>query len=347
MKILAAASSRYCTVLLIIIFMLSSCNKSDEYHEPTATNTPPIAAFTFSPDSGDIQTTFHFDASTSSDIEDITAVLLVRWDWQNDGIWDTDWSTDKELNHIFDQEGSYDVSLEVKDTGALGDATENNVEVSDTGISDVCSGITTITYGGQIYNTVEIGLQCWLKENLNIGIMVDGDVEQQNNSIIEKYCYDNNTSNCDEYGGLYQWDEMMQYITGEGAQGICPQGWHIPSDDDWKVLEGTVDSMYDFDDPVWNNMSYRGFDAGKNLKSTNGWFENGNGTDVFGFTSRPGGFRQNNHIFSNLSMRALFASSSEINSENAWIRYIIHDNDGVNRNDGNKLHGFSVRCLMD
>jgi len=76
-----------------------------------------------------------------------------------------------------------------------------------------CPGIPTVTYQGQVYNTVLIGSQCWLKENLNVGTMINGSQNQTNNSTIEKYCYDNDPANCDEYGGLYQWDEMMQYTT--------------------------------------------------------------------------------------------------------------------------------------
>src|SRR5680860_564302 len=92
-------------------------------------------------------------------------------------------------------------------------------------------------------NWLAIGVQAWAKANLNVGTMVPGTLggsnttNQTNNSIIEKYCYQNNPANCTTYGGLYQWNEAMQYVTTEGAQGICPAGSHIPSDNDWKILE--------------------------------------------------------------------------------------------------------------
>ena len=60
--------------------------------------------------------------------------------------------------------------------------------------------------------------------------------EMTNNGIIEKYCYDNDPVNCATYGGLYQWDEMMQYTTQQGTQGICPAGWHLPTDAEWTIL---------------------------------------------------------------------------------------------------------------
>jgi len=75
-----------------------------------------------------------------------------------------------------------------------------------------------------------------MKENLNVGTMVMGDSSHSNNGIIEKHCYNNDTSNCDTYGGLYQWNEMMQYDTTAGVQGICPAGWHIPHNAEWAEL---------------------------------------------------------------------------------------------------------------
>jgi len=88
---------------------------------------------------------------------------------------------------------------------------------------------------GQEYKAVMIGEQCWMAENLNIGTMVYGD--QQDNGIIEKYCYNNDTTFCEEYGAFYQWHEMMNWTSDTAGQGICPQigNWHIPTDFEWKV----------------------------------------------------------------------------------------------------------------
>ena len=97
-----------------------------------------------------------------------------------------------------------------------------------------------IRYEGQTYHTVLIGTQCWMKENLNVGTMISGSSNQANNSIIEKYCYNNDQNNCTTYGGLYQWQEAMQYVTNQGARGICPEGWHIPSQNDHQILKTTV-----------------------------------------------------------------------------------------------------------
>jgi len=90
-----------------------------------------------------------------------------------------------------------------------------------------CPGLPKIIYENQAYNTVVVGDQCWIKENLNIGSRINGIQNQTNNGIIEKYCYNDDSVNCTKYGGLYLWSEAMQYDTAEGARGICPIGWHF------------------------------------------------------------------------------------------------------------------------
>jgi len=210
-----------------------------------------------------------------------------------------------------------------------------------------CPGIPTVTYEGQVYNTILIGGQCWLKENLNVGTMINGSQNMSPDGIIEKYCYDNNPANCDEYGGLYQWDEMMQYVTTQGVQGICPAGWYIPTNDEWKILEGAVDSQYPVGDPIWNSPGWRGYDAGLNLKSTNGWYSRDNGTDLYGFTTLPGGYRRADGNFSSLTNVTIFLTSSEANASSAWRRGMDYNHDGVDLDFSNKSYGFSVRCLKD
>ena len=78
---------------------------------------------------------------------------------------------------------------------------------------------------GFTQETVIIGTQEWMAENLNVGTMVQGSVNQTNNNVIEKYCYGNDEANCAVYGGLYQWNEAMQYTTAEGSQGLVQVGF--------------------------------------------------------------------------------------------------------------------------
>jgi uncharacterized protein (TIGR02145 family) len=210
-----------------------------------------------------------------------------------------------------------------------------------------CLGTPTVTYEGQVYNTIQIFSQCWLKENLNIGAMINGSQNQTNNQIIEKYCNDGNEANCDEYGGLYQWDEMMKYNTAQGTQGICPNGWHIPTDEEWKVLEGAVDSQYGIGDQMWDVFDWRGYDASTNLKSTSGWYSGGNGTDLFGFSGLPGGLRYSNGSFSIVGNFGYWWMSTECSIYDAWYRYLLYYLPEVYRSYIFKEYGFSVRCVRD
>ena len=213
-----------------------------------------------------------------------------------------------------------------------------------------CPGTPTVEYEGQVYNTIQIFSQCWLKENLNVGTMIQGYQEMNDNGIMEKYCYNNEPDSCTKYGGLYQWWEMMQYTTQQGVQGICPQGWHIPTDEDWKVLEGAVDSQYGIGDQTWDNWGYMGFDAGTNLKTTNGWYGGGNGTDLFGFSGLPGGVRWSNGAFNDVGYAGNWWTSTEgSSSSNAWVHSLYYNDPQAVRwySDYASYYGYSVRCVRD
>lgn len=213
-----------------------------------------------------------------------------------------------------------------------------------------CPGTPTVEYEGQVYNTIQIFSQCWLKENLNVGKMINGIDWQFNNGIIEKYCYNNDTNNCNTYGGLYQWWEMLQYTTQQGVQGICPPGWHLPTNEEWKVLEGSVDSQYGIGDPQWDTViSYRGYDAGMNLKTKSGWYENGNGTDLFGFSGLPGGWRIDAGGFHEVGVYGKWWTSTEYNYNNESARYrsLRNNRSGIYQLLMPKGMGLSVRCLRD
>jgi uncharacterized protein (TIGR02145 family) len=212
-----------------------------------------------------------------------------------------------------------------------------------------CPGTPTVTYEGQVYNTVQIFSQCWLKENLNIGTMISGDSNMTDNGIIEKYCYDNEEDSCDIYGGLYQWNEMMQYTTTQGAQGICPPGWHIPTDEEWKILEGAVDSKYGVGHYIWDYHFIRGFDSGKNLKSTTGWFDGGNGLNIYSFKVLPGGARNDTGDFTSMKKGGYFWVSTGVYNQPyiIWNRFFIWERDNSIRGRTFLENGFSVRCIKD
>ena len=180
-----------------------------------------------------------------------------------------------------------------------------------------------------------------MAENLNIGIMIDGD--QVDNSTIEKYCYDNDTIYCNAYGGLYQWDEMMQYVTTAGIQGICPNGWHIPTDAEWKTMEMHLGMTQTQADDEFT----RGTDEGDKMKSISGWYDNGNGTNSSGFNALPGGYRNSNGSFNYPGDYGGWWSSTEYSSSNAWGRLLYCGYGRVGRGNYDKAGGFSVRCLKN
>jgi uncharacterized protein (TIGR02145 family) len=140
---------------------------------------------------------------------------------------------------------------------------------------------------------------------------------------------------------------MMQYVTTQGVQGICPPDWHLPTDEEWKQLEGKVDNQYGYPDPEWDGLGFRGFDAGLNLKSTNGWYSGGNGADLYGFTVLPGGYRYFDGNIYELGYSGTFWSSTDVGSYYAWPRGLFYNHGGVYRTDEGKGFGFSVRCLKN
>lgn len=90
---------------------------------------------------------------------------------------------------------------------------------------------------GQTYKTVTIGDLEWMAQNINIGTAITGDQIPLDNGVIEKFAYDDDFSRFESEGGLYTWDEAMQYSREEGNQGICPVGWHLPTDAEWHAFE--------------------------------------------------------------------------------------------------------------
>lgn len=209
-----------------------------------------------------------------------------------------------------------------------------------------CSGLDSVFFQDQWYHTRQIMSQCWMKENLNAGIRIGALQNQTNNNILEKHCYQDLESNCETLGGLYTWDEMMQYTAEESAQGICPEGWHVPCDQDWRVLEGIVDSHYPILSIVWGNMNLRGLDAGANLKTTQGWSVN-TGTDLYGFSAKPSGYWWQSDYFE-YSNFCIFWTSTRDAVQVPIYRGLRMDTNRIFRMNVNSgTTGYSVRCLKN
>ena len=204
-----------------------------------------------------------------------------------------------------------------------------------------------INYGNQIYQTVIIGDQIWMAENLNIGTMIPGSNNQNNSGSIEKYCYNDLPANCDTYGGLYQWDEIMQYVTTEGTQGICPPGWHIPTDTEWQTLEMHLGMTPA--EAVGVDLRGSQSEGGKlkEIGITHWNSPNTSASNLSGFTALSGGYRHNDGSFHNLGNYGTWWSSSEGSDTDAWLRFLDYDDGQIGRNNFNKTRGRSVRCLKN
>ncbi|HNS17040.1 MAG TPA: FISUMP domain-containing protein [Bacteroidales bacterium] len=240
-----------------------------------------------------------------------------------------------------------DTSYYVRASATNSAGTAYGEQVGFTTRGSPCPGIPYVEWQGTTYSAILVGNQCWLRENLDVGSMIHVGLKQQDNSILEKYCYGNDPENCIKYGGLYQWPEAMQYVTQQGTQGICPPGWHIPRDDEMNVLAGFADSQFDADDALWYNAGFQGFDAGKNLRSIFSWTTNG--TDLYGFSQLGSGFAWVGTNFGYLNAYGIMWTSSEIEGANtAWDREIYHSQDGIERWPADKgSFGLSIRCLSD
>ncbi len=226
-------------------------------------------------------------------------------------------------------------------------------EYAFTDLSGYCPDSITDARDDKKYATVLIGSQCWMAQDLNVGTQVDSTTTQTDNEIIEKYCYHDLESNCTQWGGLYQWNELMGYVTTPGVQGICPAGFHVPTDAEFKILEGNVDSQYGPGSVEWNKTGWRGYDAGYNIRSTEGWDGTGNGSDAFGFHALPSGYLTDygdGQGYYDNGCCNCYPTSTAGSLDNTYnIRY-MNGNTGnqINRVDNNMIDdGISLRCLKD
>jgi uncharacterized protein (TIGR02145 family) len=200
--------------------------------------------------------------------------------------------------------------------------------------SFTCGQDLTDPRDGQTYPTVQIDDQCWMAKNLNIGTKINGLLNQSNNAEIEKYCYDNIELNCHIYGGLYQWNEMMDYSIFPGSIGICQTGWHIPTYEEYSTL---IEHL--------GGASV----AGGKMKETGfiHWTApNYGATNISGFTALPAGNRNSSGSFFNIGNYGSFWSSTG-DISNGFFSELDYFSEGVFSNVYNKSYGLSIRCILD
>jgi len=229
---------------------------------------------------------------------------------------------------------------------------EIEVTVTQHGINWFDCGQPLIdTRDNRVYSTIEIDDQCWMQQNLDIGSQILNNKNQSNNSVIEKYCYNNDENLCNVYGGMYQWNEMMQYITISGSQGICPEGWHVPKFSEWLSLTSHLRS-----DPIYwcngdNDYIAKAIASKFNWNSYPTICTVGNDVETnnaSGFSGLPGGYHTvSTNQFYHIGKYAGWASSTESSSTVSNGLAITYDDRVTATAVNAKLSANYVRCLKN
>ncbi|MBI9067324.1 MAG: hypothetical protein JEZ09_08530, partial [Salinivirgaceae bacterium] len=235
-------------------------------------------------------------------------------------------------------------------TNSAGTAYGN--EKSFVTIENITGQTGTLTdIDGTSYNWVGIGAQAWMAENLKVAHYSNGDViplvtDNSAWALLEyyndAYCYyDNNSSS--QYGALYTWAAAMKKASSSsanpsGVQGVCPTGWHLPSNNEWIELRDYIGEDGHSDT------------EGAALKASSGWNNGGNGTDDYGFSALPGGYRDRGYyggLFHDIGDTGYWWSSTERNTSETYFYYLSHLSSTLMRSDVDKSRGSSVRCVKD
>ena len=214
---------------------------------------------------------------------------------------------------------------------------------------DGVTGTMTDGRDGQTYKIVKIGKKIWMAENLNYAYT---GVPFKSGAITfdsTSWCYDNDPANCAKYGRLYTWSAAMDSVgrwstNGKGCgnettcsptypvRGVCPEGWHLPTELEWGmlfILDGYTST------------------AAERLKSTSGWTDNGNGSDIYSFAVLPAGIRYANGGYAGEGGYAIFWTSDSDDDYYADAEAMSYDSNGVGRYGLYKQEGYSVRCVKD
>jgi uncharacterized protein (TIGR02145 family) len=261
--------------------------------------------------------------------------------------------------------GIHTIKATAKDNSNNATSHEITVIIIEDGSGLLETG-TVNDYDGNTYKTVKIGNQWWMAENLRTTHFSDGtpiplienNISWANLEFSDKaYCYyDNSIIQANTYGVLYTWAAAMNGAkssenTPSQVQGVCPSCWHLPSDNEWIVLEMQLGMSYD---EAWL-FGWRGVNEGTKMKARKGWDNNGNGTNSSGFSAFPAGLRNIQGQFIDVGKATHFWSSTEYinNTTLAFNRKLDYNHSGVGWFHGShyygypKYYGFSVRCVKD
>jgi uncharacterized protein (TIGR02145 family) len=240
----------------------------------------------------------------------------------------------EKLSNITSYSSTSEINVTVAATATM--ATTQTVaspQAKNTGKSETVS--SKDTGGPKEYKTVKIGDQTWMAENLSVNKFRNGDPIPEAKSTEEwlkvspAWCYyENNPENGAKYGKLYNWYALVD------PRGLAPAGWHIPVREEWQAIAVTLGGI----DP-----------AGKKMKSTSGWDDNGNGTNESGFSGLPGGSRAEEGSFLDIGRFGMWWSGTPNDPSGNMARTLNNVNSYLGFGVGKEKepYGFSVRCVKD
>ncbi|OFY82309.1 MAG: hypothetical protein A3F72_21795 [Bacteroidetes bacterium RIFCSPLOWO2_12_FULL_35_15] len=229
------------------------------------------------------------------------------------------------------------------------------------------SNAITVVAGSCVPTAPACGTQIFAAANLDAGTMVNSTAggSQQPSPYNYKYCYNNVAANCATYGGLYEWDNVMLGAASTncdpcgagGVQGMCPAGYHIPTDLEWSryeyCIENTVaptgaTSLATFQTTVGWRGTNSTAGPGDKMKATSSNTPAWDGTNTSGFNALPAGYRKySDGLFIGLGADTYFWSATESSATDARLRELNTGNGQSLRSDGIKAYGFFVRCLQN
>ena len=251
-------------------------------------------------------------------------------------------------------------------TNSVGIAYGNEVSFTTEADTFTCGTDTVVDYDGNVYSTVQIGIQCWMAENLRTSHYSNGTAialsSSSSSTVPRRYNPDGNASNVSTYGYLYNWSAVMNGSATSNTnpsevQGICPNSWHVPSDAEWTQLTDYVSSQSQY--LCSDNTEY----IAKALASTMGWVaisnqcsigNQQNSNNATGFSALPAG-EFNSYVYLFFGKEAGFWSTTEgtvtagpdIGTIGAWGRGLYFEDAYVIRTCATKSSAFSVRCLKN
>jgi uncharacterized protein (TIGR02145 family) len=205
-----------------VFFVCLSCENSNQH---------PVGMIHIFPTTGDTSLLFEYNGEGSTDDHSYPIGLVFRWDIDGNDVWDSEFEHFSTFAHKYIQPGNYLVKMEVKDLDGLTSIVMDSVQVFGENL-DI--GTLNDPRDGNIYKTIKIDGSWWMSENLRFGKLIPNSWEQTDNDTVERYRF-TDWKTCDSIGGVYTWFEAMNYEV-DNPKGICPDGWHIPSNEEWRKL---------------------------------------------------------------------------------------------------------------